>query len=353
MEGSKTMNKKHVTIYDIAREAEVSPATVSRILRGSSYVSEEKRRRVTQLIEKYNFRPNAAARALTKTQTRLVGMVMADVGNPYHSSLFTACVAEAHRRGYATMMFNTLSRPEMEEEAVLRLLEQRVDAIIISGGSIDREVLEPDFVQLLETAMKNVPIIAASRSKDERIFGVEVDHVGSVDLAMAHLLALGHRDIGFIYSGAHNYGTQEKLGCFRRHMEAAGLPVREEWLIDVVDYSCEAGRLGAERLVRLPVRPTAVICMNDLVASGVMQGLHASGVRIPQDISIVGFDNTFITQILSPQLTSVGYDYNVYAAMLMDAVTASIDGQHIGQNRRVPAMLSVKETTSQPMTAGI
>ena len=188
MKGTDGMNKKHVTIYDIAREAEVSPATVSRILSGSSYVSEEKRRRVTQLIEKYNYRPNAMARALTNTKTRLIGMVMADVTNPYHSSVFMACVSELHRRGYATVMINTLSQPEMEEEAILRLLEQRVDAIVLSGGRIDRTAQEPEFRQLMETAMKSVPVIAAARSQDERIHGVYVDHTGAVDLAMAHLL---------------------------------------------------------------------------------------------------------------------------------------------------------------------
>ena len=107
------MQKKNVTIYDIAREAGVSPATVSRILTGSTSVSREKRERVTQLIEQYNFRPNAMARALTETRTKLIGMVIADTINPFYTSVYAACGNDAYQRGYVTMLLNTYSTPEM------------------------------------------------------------------------------------------------------------------------------------------------------------------------------------------------------------------------------------------------
>lgn len=116
-------NRKNITIYDIAKEAGVSPATVSRILTGSTSVRQEKRDRVNKLIEKYNFSPNAMARALSETRTKVIGMVMADTSNPYYNSVFAACGNEAYQRGYVTMLFNTYSRAEMEVSALTKLRE--------------------------------------------------------------------------------------------------------------------------------------------------------------------------------------------------------------------------------------
>ena len=141
--------KKNITIYDIAREAGVSPATVSRILTGATAVSPGKRERVMALIEKYQFRPNALARALTENRSRLIGMVVADSGNPYYISVFTAIENEAFKRGYATLMMNTHSTPAFEIAMLTKLRELQPDAIIVCGGRIDLEEPDPAFISLL------------------------------------------------------------------------------------------------------------------------------------------------------------------------------------------------------------
>ena len=342
------MNRKHITIYDIAREAEVSPATVSRILTGSGTVREEKRIRVKQIIEKYNFHPNAMARALSETHSHLIGMMVADVGNPYYNSLFTACVNAAYQRGYATMLFNTLSRSELEDAAMARLREQRADAIIISGGRIDLTVPDAAFTQLLDAAMETTPLVVASRSPHESICGVEVDHKGSVDLAMDYLLELGHRDIGFVYTGAQFYGTKEKLDRFRERMQEAGLPVREEWMVSVPWYDTSSGCEGVDRIMALDKRPTALLGLNDVIATGMLQRLLAHHVKVPQEMSVMCFDDTFITDVMTPQLTAVGYDYDVYAAMLMDAAIGTIEGREIPRNQLVPPRLLKKQSCMPP-----
>jgi len=336
--------RKHITIYDIAREAQVSPATVSRILNGSGTVREEKRLRVQALIEKYNFHPNAMARALSDAQTRVIGMMLADVGNPYYNSLFTACVNAAYQRGYATMMFNTLSRAELEDAAMARLREQRADAMIIIGGRIDLEVPDPAFEHQLDMALETMPIVSASRSLRPSICGVAVDHPGSVDVAMDHLLALGHTEIGFVYTGAQFYGTREKLAQFRLRMAQAGLEVHEEWLIPVPNYDSPSGMAGIEKLMKLPQKPTALLGLNDVIAVGMLQGLLSHGVKVPQEMSLIGFDDTFITNVMTPQLTAVGYDYDEYAAMLMDAVVAAIEGHEIPHNQLVTPRLFEKQS---------
>ncbi len=336
--------RKHITIYDIAREAQVSPATVSRILNGSGTVREEKRLRVQALIEKYNFQPNAMARALTDAQTRVIGMMLADVNNPYYNSLFTACVNAAYQRGYATMMFNTLSRPELEDAAMARLREQRADALIIIGGRIDLETPDPAFEHQLDMALETMPVVSASRSLRPSIYGVSVDHPGSMDVAMDYLLALGHTEIGFVYTGAQFYGTREKLERFRFRMAQAGLPVHEEWLIPVPGYDSPSGQEGIRKLMELDKRPTALLGLNDVIAVGMLQGLLSHGVKVPQEMSLIGFDDTFLTNVMTPQLTAVGYDYDEYAGMLMDAVLAAIEGKETVHNQLVTPMLFEKQS---------
>ena len=339
--------RKHITIYDIAREAQVSPATVSRILNGSGTVRQEKRLRVQQIIDKYNFHPNAMARALSDTQTRVIGMMLADVGNPYYNSLFTACVNAAYQRGYATMMFNTLSRAELEDAAMARLREQRADAMIILGGRIDLEEPDPAFEHQLDMALETMPIVSASRSLRPSIYGVSVDHPGSMDVAMDHLLSLGHTDIGFVYTGAQFYGTKEKLERFRLRMAQAGLAVHEEWLIAVPGYDSPSGQEGIRKLMKLHKRPTALLGLNDVIAVGMLQGLLSHGVKVPQEMSLIGFDDTFLTNVMTPQLTAVGYDYDEYAAMLMDAVEAAIEGREAEQNRLVKPVLFEKQSCAR------
>lgn len=343
------MQKKNVTIYDIAREAGVSPATVSRILTGSTSVSQEKRERVTQLIEQYNFRPNAMARALTETRTKLIGMVIADTINPYYTSVYAACGNDAYQRGYVTMLLNTYSTPEMEVSALTKLREQRVDAIIICGGRIDLHQQDPDFTRLLEGTLKSTPIVVGTKSPDPRIHGVGLDHAGAVDVAMDYLLGLGHRDIGFIYTGTPYNGTWLRLSQFRRRMAQAGLPVREEWLIHVDRYDSESGRQGIEQLMALPKRPTALLGMNDMVSIGMLQGLLAHGLRVPEDMSVMAFDDTFITAITTPRLTAVGCDYREYARMLVDAAVGAMEGRTMPRDQMIRPVLSVKESCAPPV----
>lgn len=338
------MGRNKVTIYDIAREAGVSPATVSRILKGSATVSEEKVGRVSELIRKYNFHPSAVARALSQTRTRMIGMVMADTGNPYYSSVYSACCDEAYKRGYIPMLLSTQSRPEMEVSALTKLAEQRVDAIVICGGRVDLIEPDPVFTRLLMSICETTHIVLGSKSRYERIYGVSVDHESSMNLAMDYLVKLGHREIGFVYTGIQYYGTKEKLERFRREMETHGLPVREEWLIQVPGYDCGSGREGIERLLTLPQQPTALMGINDMVTAGMLQGLLAHGLHVPEDYSLLSFDDTYITTLTAPQLTAVDYDYGQYAQMLIDTAMEAMEEKGVPANRFIVPTLTVRSS---------
>lgn len=342
--------KKNVTIYDIAREAGVSPATVSRILTGSTGVRSEKRERVAQLMEKYNFHPNAHARALTETHSHLVGMVVADSGNPYYTSLFAACENEAYRRGYATLLMNSYSRPDFEVSMLTKLRELRPDAMIICGGRVDLQEMDEAFLRLVSSAKEATRLVVGSHSPMPGIPGVAVDHKASVDLAVRFLVRLGHRDIGFIYTGTPYYGTRERLDRFRELLTELRLPLREEWIIHVPDYDIPSGMIGVEKLMRLDRRPTALLGMNDMVSAGILRALHIRKIRVPEDISLLGFDDTFVSSITTPQLTSVSYDYREFASMLMDAAFMPLE--EVPREQLIPVFMTERASCCPPKAEG-
>ena len=338
--GPKGRTGKSITIYDLAKEAKVSPATVSRILNGTAAVKNEKRERVLSLIEKYDFHPNAMARALTENHSRLIGMVVAHSGNSYYNSLFAACESEAYQRGYVTMLMNTHSLPSLERSTLVRLCELRVEAAVICGGSIDREPLDTDFLNLLGSVRNKIRVAVGSRSPLPGIPGIMVDHAGSMDLAIRYLAGLGHRKIGFIYTGEPYYGTRERMKAFFDIIEKERLPFREEWLIHVPAYDAPSGILGADKLLECRELPTAVLGMNDMVSAGILRGLNRRGVSVPRDMSVVGFDDTFVSAITSPELTSVSYDYQLFASMLLDVALYAGPAEELPANQLVPVFMT-------------
>ncbi len=340
------MEKKNITIYDIAKEAEVSPATVSRILTGTASVREEKRRRVMEVISKYDFHPNAYARALTENRNRTIAVIVAHSDNSYYSSVFAACESEAHKRGYVTLLMDTTSRPEKEISVLNRIRELRPEAVILCGGRIDLEEQDPAFTVLLRKTLGYTRIVVGARSPMPEIPGIFVDHRASVELGVRYLAGLGHREIGFVYAGGEYYGTVERLDCFRRVMGELGLPVDEKMLIGVSDYTVKAGLEGVETLLKLKRKPTALLGMNDLVSAGILQGLLAAGLHVPEDISLLGFDDTFVTGITTPKLTSVGYDYQAFGTAL---VQTALDPQNEWpQERRIPVFITERESCAPP-----
>ncbi len=338
---------KKITIYDIAREARVSPATVSRIIKGSASVSEGKAERVRSVIEKYDFRPNAIAQALSETRTRVIGMVVADALNPYYNTLFTAFDQEATRNGYATLLMNTTSQAEGEMTALNQLIAQRTDAIILFGGRVDLRPVDREMAELLQRVNSTTPLILGTGTYGSAYPYVAVDHLRSMDLALEHLIGLGHRDIGFVYAGNVFYGTQDKLTRFREIMQEKGLPVREEWVIHIPLYDAPSGQMGIEQLMQCRERPTALIAINDTVAAGMLQALSRHGVRVPEDMSLIGFDNIFLTDLTTPTLSAVGYDYEDMARKLFE-VTMQVISSQPHESHLIPPFLSAKASTAAP-----
>ena len=343
----RAMNqKRRVTIYDIAREAEVSPATVSRVLSGSARVSQKKRDRVLELVRQHSFMPNALAKGLSKTLSGLLGMLVPDVRNPYYSSLFMACEREAYELGYTLILNNTFTREDLEIAFLDKMTQQRVEAMIICGGLVDRVVMPARFAAALRTTAQSVPVIIAGQAQASGCSQISLDHADGMRQLISHLAGQGHTKIAFIYANTDILLTLVKRQAYLDSMAALGLTTRPEYLVEVGHFDEECGSRAMDALLALPEPPTAVIGINDLVSAGVLRSLLERGLRVPQDCAVASFDNSYLADLIVPRLTSVDYDYEAYAARLVGQALAQIAGQASVTSDVHPVRLLVKASTA-------
>lgn len=335
---------KGITIYDIAAEAGVSPATVSRVLTNSPGVRQEKREQVRALIAKYNFTPNAMAKSLSQTKRHMIGMICSDVRNPYYASLFMECERVAYDRGYTLMLNNTLSSEEMEIAFLEKMCEQRVDAVILSGGVIDWAELPPSFAKTLARVAALLPVVVAGRINNANCYQVAIDHAEGMSLAVAHLVSLGHTRIAHLSCAPHINLSKEKRDAFCTAMEGYGLPVRPEYIVEGKDFNEQTGISSMNRLMSLSEKPTAVITINDLMAAGALQAILRLGFTVPGDFSLVSFDNSFITDLVTPSISGIDYHYDSYGQTLIDIALAAINGKRPSPLTIVKPSLIIKSS---------
>ncbi len=334
--------KREITIYDIAKEAGVSTATVSRILSNSAGVKQDKRERVQALIEKYNFRPSALARGLSETHSKVIGMLCPDVRNAYYANLFMECERTAFENGYTLVLNNTFAQESLEIAFMEKLLEQRVESLIVCGGVADWRPLPERYAKSLERFAKRVPVVVAGKLDIEPCHQVYIDHAQAMCAAVRHLLTLGHRRIAFMHGFTYIYQTQDKLQAFQETLQEYGVTPRAEYMINAGEFDEQAGLLGMKRLLCLPEPPTAVIAMNDLMAAGALQAVLRLGYAVPGDFSIIGFDDSIITELTEPNLSSVHYDYVHYGKALIQTALCAMNGTQCARDQVIPFRIAVK-----------
>lgn len=325
-EGNKT-----ITIYDIAKEAGVSAATVSRVLTKSANVRPEKREKVLELVRKYNFKPNALAKGLADTKSKVIGILTADVRNPYYAELFVACEQAAQEAGYSVLLFNTLGELEMEERMLQKLQAQQVDAIIQMGGRVDDLVSNMEYVELVNQAMASIPVIVTGKLEGTQCSMVRIDSMAAMDLLMNHLVGLGHERIAFVGGRMDVLSTYEKLLRYKFILKESDLPYDPELVMEG-GYDEKSGYELMNRLFEKKIPVTAAVAINDFAAAGMMRSILEHGLKIPEDISLVSFDNTYIADLMIPRLTSIDYDYREFGRKLVQRAVEEIGG---GGRRRL------------------
>lgn len=342
----KGSESKAITIYDIAREAGVSPATVSRVLTKNARVRPEKREKVEALVEKYNFKPNVLAKGLADTRTKTIGVLAADIRNPYYAALFVACEQSAREAGYTVVLYNSLGKTENEVELLGKLQEQKVDAIIQLGGRVDDLVSSIEYVELINDIMSAIPVIVTGKLDGTRCHAVRIDSMKAMELLMDHLMGLGHRRIALVGGRQDVLATFEKSQMYKQILRENKIPYDSELVMDDNgSYDFETGYRQMKELLGKRRDMTAVIAINDFTAMGVMKCLSEHGIRIPQDMSIVSYDNTYMTEMAIPRLTSIDYNYEEYGRKLIDTSIAMIEGRKRDALRMVTPSLVVRESS--------
>lgn len=345
MQTEKSGENKTITIYDIAKEAGVSPSTVSRVLTGNVNVRREKKECVLRLVEKYNFRPNALARGLADTKSRVIGMLTADVRNPFYAALFVECELAAREAGYTLLCSNSLDIQEQEEALLEKLQEQKVDAILYVGGSVDDLSTKPEHAAFVNRIMLITPVIVTGKLNGTQCHMVQIDAKEAMDLLMEHLLALKHEEIALVGGNMAVSQTFVKAERYRQILQKNNLPCNPELMKVNGGYDVESGYALMNEMLDGGVLPTAVVAINDYTAVGIIRSITEHGFRIPQDISVVSQDNTFLTQIVAPKLTSVDYDYREFGRKLIATATELIEGREVPILQMVTPRLAVRESS--------
>lgn len=344
---SSTQEKKTMTIYDIAKEAGVSASTVSRVLTNSANVRKEKREKIQALIDKYNFKPNALAKSLSDTRSNLIGIISADVRNPFYSAVYIACENAARERGYRVFLCNSLGQKDREIEQLHMLMQQRVDAIIQIGGRVDDLVTDEEYANEARTVAEKVPLVTSGKVDNVISYSVRIDAMEASTLLTEHLIQLGHKKIALIGGRMDVLSTYEKYQTYRNILEKNDIEFCEDYIFSG-GYDQETGYAGIKKMLGLKELPTAVIAINDSAAAGIVRGLTEMGLSIPGDMSIVSYDNTFIANLVMPRLTSIDYDYNTLGERLISTAIDVMNGDNCPYYQPIQPNLVVRESSGKP-----
>ncbi|WP_138755677.1 LacI family DNA-binding transcriptional regulator [Paenibacillus sinopodophylli] len=346
---------KPVTVYDIAREANVSVATVSRVINNTAPVKQSTRERVMELIVKHQFQPNALARSLYKKETGMIGVILPDITNPFFPALLAGLDQEARSKGYTFFLCDTVSTNGDSAEQYVResqylsiLMEKQVDGIVMIGGRINLAKPSKESICEVVEASKRVPLLLINGNlTGGGITRVYADELEGAELATQHLIELGHEHIAFVGGYKHMSNTIQRIKGYLKAMERSGLQTRKEWIMDG-GFSVASGTAFMNRLLEHSERPTAIFCANDLVAIGVMKAAHKAGIRVPEELSLVGFDDIPYASNSIPELTTVSlkcYDVGRYAA---EQLHHMITKNKFSRSIKVRPELIVRESTARP-----
>lgn len=295
-----------VTISDIAKEAGVSIATVSRVMNNTKAVSPELKERVYSVIEKNHFTPNALAQGLITKKTNVIGVIVPDISNTVFGTLTKGINSVCAEKGYAIMVCESRGEPE-KEKALLDILEERqIDGLLFSGVNVGQDLLDA-------MNKKKYPIVLMMQEasvENRRIDTVVHDNTKAVYDAVRFLGENGHRRIAYLGGPAYDYSSgRKRLEGYRKAMEELQLPVPDSY-IEQVPFSFAGGAEGMRRIYEENSSlPTAVMAGNDLIAIGAIQFLNSQGIAVPDEISVMGFDDQDLTTYFRPELSTVRIPY--------------------------------------------
>ncbi len=323
---------------DVAREAGVSRALVSLVMRAQPNVSAERRRRVLEVAGRLGYRPNAMARSLASRRTRTVGVVLDDLRNPFFAEIAGGVEELASELGYQLLLGAGGRLARRERTALATLLEYRVDGVILVSPRMPAS-------ELVAAAAETPVVVVGRHVRGADADCLLIDEQHGTGLVLDHLVALGHKRIAHVDAGRGAGGPQRR-SAYLRGMKARGLAPCARVIPG--DFTEEAGTNAARELLAEPDLPTAVFAANDMVAAGLLGEFDRAGVTVPADVSIVGYDNISIAHLAHVSLTTVDQPRTDMGRMALELLLERIERRRPRVVRLVEPTLVVRSTTARP-----
>jgi len=335
------------TIKDIAKQAGVSHTTVSRALHNSPLISEKTTHRILKIATDLGYHPSFAARSLKTNRSQALGVIVSHIADPFFSEILQGIDEVAQSNEYSLFIAAAQYDPEREQAIIQTMREHRVDGVILCSPRFTPE-------QSYQLQSYDIPIVAINNQAtvDFR-YSIYHDDVDGGRQACEHLLQLGHIRIAYLGDASSGRTTQERLSGFRQVMVEAGYAIRPEFIHHVSGNSPIQGLEAVEYFINLPIRPTALICYNDMMAVGVVKGLRLAGVQVPTDISVTGFDNILYSDYTYPPLTTIDQPKRFLGAeaarMMLEQLKSTSGPIQTGSRiKRLKGMLLIRQSTASP-----
>jgi len=322
-----------ITIKDIAKITGVSHSTVSRALGGNSLISEETSLRIRKVARELGYQPSAAARSLKTNQTKVIGVIVNSIDDPFFSEILFGIEDAAQQAGYS--LFIAASHYDLlrEQNIVQTMMEQRTDGVIICSSSFSADKGR----QLLANGF---PVVVVNYKANENFnYSIYHDDVDGSQQLTRHLLELGHTKIAYLGNIKSGRTSLDRLSGFQNEMHKAGIRIPPEFIYEVEGSEPDLGEKGLNHFLICSERPTAIMCFNDMLALGLLKACQRSGIRVPDDLSVTGFDNITFSAYTTPPLTTLDQPKysigNEAAQLLLELLATKIDNSNYTHKEKI------------------
>ncbi|WP_317890419.1 LacI family DNA-binding transcriptional regulator [Granulicella paludicola] len=340
-----TINTKapKIDIRSVAAHARVSIATVSRTVNHVATVDPSLAARVWKAVSELNYRPNTQARALVSGRSRMLGLVVSEITNPFFPELIREFEEVAVAQGYELLIGSTDYNPRKMEDCARRMLERKVDGVAIMTFGFEDALVERFADEGIPVALIDV---APSSTRVNRL---SVDYGAGIHEGIQHLAVLGHRKIGFISGPLHLHSAAARLSVFHNCLRTTGIVPQKLWMVEG-DHTLDGGRDAMNKILALTDWPTAIMCSNDMTAIGVQHALFEANLKVPADFSLIGFDDIHLAEYTIPPLTTVRMSCRDLAKAAIKCLLARVQpgNSTLPTVAQVTTKLIVRQTTGLP-----
>jgi DNA-binding LacI/PurR family transcriptional regulator len=344
---AETHAASKIDIHGVAARARVSIATVSRTINHVPTVNSRLAQRVWKAVAELGYFPNTQARALVSGKSKLLGLIVSEITNPFFPELIQEFEQIAVERGYEILIGSTNYETTKMELCARRMLERKVDGVAIMTFGFEDLLLD-------RFAVDNIPVVFIDPAPSRPLSSVlAVDYRAGINEGVQHLAVLGHRKIGFISGPLRLRSAGSRKAAFLNCLKSAGIKADVSWMVEG-DHTLDGGRDAMQRILALKHLPTAIMCSNDMTAIGVQHALFDAGFKVPEDFSLIGFDDIHLAEYTIPPLTTVRMSCKDLAKNAVSALLSGLDPANIIKSEalnKISTRLIVRQTTDLPRNA--